>query len=434
MQITNTHFVQFSLKVIRTLKFNTRWAAKLAKQKERRDAREKAQLERRAAEEKIRQEQVERSKINPFGAPATASSQGAQAGLGGMLFGGATNPFATTPSEAEKSSTQNTDQIADELDSDDESEESESERLAEELAIKSDLEAVSTSDNWTTKTSRYPALYLNTIPEPSSSSLSKKLTAQESELLKKASVAAPGEAGNFDENELKGFAKEGYEKMLLDGIDDTFERFVRRVSAEGRQVVRYGFDGEPVPFHARGAVYSMLWPKSASARPKAGEHVSVTKSSFGTSDKAGSPPEARQYTNSNIPPCPACGAPRVFEAQLMPNLINTLKAETIRGADGALLTSSSIQTDANLSEEARRKRDIERALGRALPEATTADDAAVRHTGAYLESVTGLVWSTAFIFVCSEDCCIPTTHDSPKNTNNEECWREEFIAAQFEDE
>lgn len=339
-----------------------------------------------------------------------------------MLFGGASNPFAPAASEVP---TEQQDVLKDESDSEDDGEESETERLAEELAIKSDLEAVPASSSWVTSTTKYPALYLNTIPEPSSSSLSNKLTAQEVELLKKASSAAPGEAGNFDETELKGFAKEGYEKMLLDGIDDTFERFVKRVSVEGRQVVRYEFGGEPVPFHARGAVYSMLWPKAGTAQPKAGEHVSVTKSSFKMSTAADRTAEARDYTDSNIPPCPACGSPRVFEAQLMPNLINTLKADTIQAADGSLLSN---QGEDTLTDEARRKRDIERALGRALPQAPTGDGEAVKHTGAYLESVTGLIWSTAFVFVCSKDCCIPTSD------SDDECWREEFIAAQFEDE
>lgn len=410
------------LRVIRTLKFNSRWAAKLAKQKARREAREQAQRERRAAEELARQEQQERSKVNPFGASANTSTTGAGAGLGGMLFGGASNPFAPAPSEVRA---EQQDPPADGSESEDDSEESESERLAEELAIKSDLEAVPKGTSWVTSSTKYPALYLNTIPEPSSSSLSKKLTAQEADLLKKASTAAPGEAGNFDENELEGFAKEGYEKMLLDGIDDTFERFVKRVSVEGRQVVRYEFGGEPIPFHARGAVYSMLWPKAGSTDPKAGEQVSVTRSSFKTSATSGPNTELRDYTDSNIPPCPACGSPRVFEAQLMPNIINTLKADSILAADGTLLST---QPEDTLSEDARRKRDIERALGRALPQAPSAEGEAIKHTGAYLESVTGLVWSTAFVFVCSKDCCIPSAG------SNDECWREEFIAAQFEDE
>ncbi|PWY99509.1 hypothetical protein BCV70DRAFT_201075 [Testicularia cyperi] len=423
-----------SLRVIRILKHNPRWAAKLEKQKAKREAREKLRQEREAAAEKLRKEQEERAKVNPFSSGANAA---AGAGLGGMLFGGSdSNPFAAAPASEAKptdsttpaaaASSEAPDSDEDEDDYSESEEESESERLAEELAIKSALESNPVSAAWVKNSSHYPALYLNTIPEPSSSSRSKKLSAQEAELLKNSSQAS---GVDLDENELKGFAKEGYEKMLLDGIDDTFERFVKRVSVEGRQVVRYEFGGEPIPFHAKGVMYNTLWPKANDRKAVPGEQVAVTKSQFKT-NAAIQDAEGREYSDSRIPACPACGGRRTFEAQLMPNLINLLKPDTIVGAAKEEDDDQSTPSQ-QLSEQDRRKLEIERALGRKLPSAPSADGTIVQ-TGEYLNSSTGLVWSTAFIYVCENDCCVPNTGDSA--ASSDECWREEFIAAQFEDE
>ncbi|CDU26418.1 related to TSR4-cytoplasmic protein required for correct processing of the 20S pre-rRNA [Sporisorium scitamineum] len=406
-----------SLRVIRTLKFNSRWAAKLEKQKAKRLAREQAKKEREAAPAKAKQEQEERAKINPFSAP----TGGANAGLGGMLFGsGSDNPFAAsapstaaeTPSKDAESDTEDEDD-----DSADDKEESESERLAEELALKSDLAASqpTAESAWVESSTRYPPLYLNTVPEPSSSSISKKLSKEEATMLKSASASGALAQNDVNDADLKGFAKEGYEKMLLDGIDDTFERFLKRVSVEPRQAVRYEFGGEPIAFHAKGKIYDLLWPKEPKA--KAGEGVAVTKSQFKTGVSAGE----RSFSARAVPPCPHCGSDRVFEAQLMPNLINLLKADQIQTANGSLDTDTHSSSVTAQDEEAKRKAAIEQALGRRLPSATGKDGAEVK-----FDARSGLVWSTAFVFVCSKDCC--------GSTEEQECWREEVVLAQFEDE
>ncbi|TKY89279.1 hypothetical protein EX895_001810 [Sporisorium graminicola] len=413
-----------SLRVIRTLKFNSRWAAKLEKQKAKRLAREQAKKERDAAAAKAKQEQEERAKINPFSAPAG----GANAGLGGMLFGGGSdNPFAASaPTTAAELPAKEADSDSDSEDDGDDSEdgeESESERLAEELALKSDLAAAqpTAESAWVESSTRYPPLYLNTVPEPSSSSRSKKLSKEEAAMLKSASASGALAQNDVDDADLKGFAKEGYEKMLLDGIDDTFERFLKRVSVEPRQAVRYEFGGEPIAFHAKGKIYDLLWPKDA--KVKAGERVTVTKSQF----KSGAHASAgeRSFSARAVPPCPHCGSERVFEAQLMPNLINLLKADQIQTADGSLDTDAHINTTSTAAqdEEAKRKAAIEQALGRRLPTTATATAGAE----AAFDARSGLVWSTAFVFVCSKDCCGPTSE-------GQECWQEEVILAQFEDE
>ncbi len=340
--------------MLRTLKFNRRWAAKLEKQKAKRLAREQAKKEREAAAAQAKREQEERSKVNPFSAGAGAAG----AGLGGMLFGGGSdNPFAA-PAAAPATATETADkdnENEDDEDEDDESEEdeeeSESERLAEELALKSDLAATTPSAEsaWVESSTKYPALYLNTVPEPSSSSVSKKLSKEEVAVLKSASASGALAQNDMDDAELKGFANEGYEKMLLDGIDDTFERFLKRVSVEPRQAVRYEFGGEPVPFHAKGKIYDLLWPKEP--KLKAGDGVAVTKSQFKSGASAQNGAE-RAFSVRAVPPCPHCGGERVFEAQLMPNLINLLKAEQIQAADGSLDTDAS---NANTLRRATRK-------------------------------------------------------------------------------
>ncbi|SNX83835.1 related to TSR4 - cytoplasmic protein required for correct processing of the 20S pre-rRNA [Melanopsichium pennsylvanicum] len=414
-----------SLKVIRTLKFNHRWAAKLEKQKAKRLSRQQARKEREAADAKAKAEQLERSKINPF---STASS-GSNAGLGGMLFGGdSTNPFAcSTPAApatapvAEATPNAEHDVELEIFDDDSEGDyesESESERLAEELALKSDLAATNSIPSWVESCTRYPPLYLNTIPEPCSSSISKKLSSEEAAMLKDASASGALNDASI-EQDLKGFAKEGYERMLLDGIDDTFERFLKRVSVEPRQAVRYEFGGEPIAFHAKGKIYDLLWPKEN--KIKAGGQVSVTKGQFKSGEAA---PGERSFSSSAVPPCPECGAQRIFEAQLMPNLINLLKADQIRSADGSVdMDADSTVTTTAGDEQAKRKAAIEQALGRRLP----GDKSKAEDGGSTFDARTGLVWSTAFIFTCSKDCCVSIEQDR-------ECWKQEIILAQFEDE
>lgn len=418
------------LRVIRTLKFNCRWAAKLEKQKAKRLAREQAKKEREAAAAKAKQEQEERAKINPFSAPAG----GANAGLGGLLFGGSSdNPFATAAAAAPASATH----VADEAqDSDDESgdesdegdEESESERLAEELALKSDLaaSAPTAESTWVESSTRYPPLYLNTVPEPCSSSLSKKLSKQEAAMLKSASAsgALTTTDSAADDADLKGFAKEGYEKMLLDGIDDTFERFLKRVSVEPRQAVRYEFGGQPIAFHAKGKIYDLLWPKEY--QPKAGQGVAVTKGQFTAGSAA---PGERSFSARAVPPCQQCGAERVFEAQLMPNLINLLRADQIQAADGSLAPDAlEVSLSETQDEEAKRKAAIEQALGRRLPGSAEGNGQKATTGDLTFDARTGLVWSTAFVFVCKNDCCNGELH------GDDECWQEEVVLAQFEDE
>ncbi|KAL1746788.1 programmed cell death protein 2 [Schizophyllum fasciatum] len=218
------------------------------------------------------------------------------------------------------------------------------------------------------KAPAYPPLYLSTAseyvpPEPKV----------------KPRVPDPDAAAGADLGEFKGLEK--YENSL--DVDPVFERFVRRVGFEGEQCIRYELGGAPLPF-AADAVYDKLFPVPKEAA------VVVTKAAFDVK-----PPVKRTFEPANVPTCPLCGGPRVFECQLMPNLINVLRT-TEGGAKPAAKDA-----------DARRK-EIEQALkGGKDPEAR------------------GIDWGTCMVFSCEKDCCVGEDGKDAKD-----CWREELVMIQ----
>ncbi|WFD45935.1 hypothetical protein GLX27_000562 [Malassezia furfur] len=349
------------------LKYNARWAAKLEKQRKKQEAHEARLAERKKKEADAEAEKARRERAtNPFSMSSTSN--------GNSLFGSG-SLFSSTPQlpEADKkedASAQNTPSEtndADEAEDDTDSEYDEEERLAEELAIKASIEQqreqLGADNDWAATAPCYtPALYLNTIPEPSR-------TSEKLEPPSKATLERAAESGaDMDQGD-----EEEYERMRVEGIDEVFERFTERLGSEARQVVRYEFDGVPLPFTGLGSVYRQLWP-------------------------------ANKYDGSKVPPCPHCGAPRVFEVQLMPNLANLLRAEQLKHR-----TSLAAGAD----DETRRRAEIASTLGIEVEKA--GDGSALP---------TGIVWSTAIVFVCSKDC----------SQNDGEGWAEEWVAVQFEQE
>lgn len=320
------------------LKHNARWAAKLAKKQERQKQRE----EQRRAEEKRLEE--ERSK-NPFALGGGAGGGSGLFGSGSLFDAPAAAPAPAPPADQPSS---------------DEDDYNEEERMAEELAVKASLAEqrtnLSAEASWAASASCYqPALYLDTIPEP-----------VEQEEPTPQAPAAPAA-------QLASGEAEAYEKMVLRGVDSVFERFLRRLGTEARQVVRYEYDGVPLPFSAQGALYKRLWP--------APEH---------------------RYT-PEVPPCSRCGAPRVFELQLMPNLVNLLRPTGLQGA--------APPAESNGDAEALRRAEVERVLALQSGKDPMATD----------DAPTGLLWSTALIFVCSKDCC-----------DGSEAWADEWVGLQYE--
>lgn len=330
------------------LKHNPRWAAKLAKQAERQKLRkEREEAKKRAEEEAEARRLAQERTTNPF---KMSAGSGASF-LGQSLF----SPPQTVPTSSQTPSSNA--EAMDELDYDEDEDDDDfddEERLAEELAIKASIEELQAQlqDDWTRTSSYYTtSLYLNTIPEPR--------PAQDTETATELASTREASTGNEGEQ---------YEQTTIDGIDDVFERFTRRLGSEARQVVRYEYNGTPLPFSAMGPLYKQLWPSGWR----------------GAMDV------------SSVPPCPHCGAPRVFELQLMPNLANLLRPDKLSDADSVVTSNS----------EEHRQAEISSLLG-------------LKDTNS--DMCTGIVWSTAMVFVCSRDCCSDT-----------EGWAEEWVGVQHE--
>lgn len=111
------------------------------------------------------------------------------------------------------------------------------------------------------------------------------------------------------------------------------------------------------------------------------------------------PTVKRSYSTASISPCPVCKTARVFECQLMPNLINILGTST-RDEDTQKLT------DGQRME----------AVQKALQKNATSDKR-------------GMEWGTCMVFSCEKDCCLDDSNDREAK----ECWREELVIVQWDD-
>lgn len=111
---------------------------------------------------------------------------------------------------------------------------------------------------------------------------------------------------------------------------------------------RYELRGHPLPYQA-DAIFQKLFPTP---------QPSATK---------------RNFSSSSVPKCSKCGSDRVFECQLMPNLINVL---------GSVSANGSTQPPKAISDAERQK-----ALEKELKERN------------------GMEWGTVMVFSCTADCC-----------------------------
>jgi len=133
-------------------------------------------------------------------------------------------------------------------------------------------------------------------------------------------------------------------------------------------------------------VFDRLFPVPAQ------DPLPVTKADFKVI-----PAVKRSYSTASIPTCPACKAARVFECQLMPNLINVLRT-SIKDEDAQKLT-----------DEQRMK-----VVQKALQKNAASDKR-------------GMEWGTCMVFSCERDCCLDNAREA------KECWREEFVLVQWDD-
>lgn len=111
--------------------------------------------------------------------------------------------------------------------------------------------------------------------------------------------------------------------------------------------------------------------------------VAVTRGQFTVRN------QQRAYDSSRLPQCPRCDGKRVFECQLMPNLINVLR------------TSSATTVEREQTEE-ERKQELEVLLK---------------------QKQGGMEWGTCMIFSCENDC-------SGEETRN--WWTEEYVLVQWD--
>jgi pre-rRNA-processing protein TSR4 len=160
-------------------------------------------------------------------------------------------------------------------------------------------------------------------------------------------------------------------------VSDTQQRRPK-VTIFGRFGFRYELAGTPLPYQA-DAVYETLFLRSAGEKSK------------------------RLYSTSSIPPCSFCQKPRIFECQLMPALIHSLRLE--------VEIASSVEKDSERLER----------LARLLKPSPDSDADIAEESPADFE------WGTCMVFSCSEDC-----GSAGSDAERVGCWKEEFILVQWE--
>ncbi|KAI9222407.1 programmed cell death protein 2 [Blastocladiella britannica] len=121
--------------------------------------------------------------------------------------------------------------------------------------------------------------------------------------------SASNDRGNQDDAEGTWDAgAEGYEHTSVRGLDKHLQQFVEQVEDNPKQVARYCHRGDPLMYSERAVIHAPPAPVSADAP----QRKNAPAASLG---------------NKTVPPCGACGAPRVFEFQLMPSVLSLLPIE-----------------------------------------------------------------------------------------------------------
>ncbi|KAI9440483.1 programmed cell death protein 2 [Lactarius indigo] len=188
-------------------------------------------------------------------------------------------------------------------------------------------------------------------------------------------VGAADDVGADEESHT--WSSEKYENSMR--TDHVFDRFNERATHEPQQcTTSAGY----LYLFADDDVYKQLFP----LLPGKSGLATVTKSVFNVQ----CPSPRRGYDATSILSCPHCGSRRVFECQLMPNLINVLGAGS--SADG----DRGATTDEERKEVVRKLLKGE-AQGR------------------------GMEWGTILVFSCEKDCCL-----------GPDVWSEELALVQWD--
>ncbi|KAG2011609.1 hypothetical protein CC2G_011703 [Coprinopsis cinerea AmutBmut pab1-1] len=330
----------------RALRFNEKYAAKLQKKLERQTAKAQTKVESQVA------------KANPFASKGNAISAPNPFGLGAQIFGQASPP----PFQSDV-----TDGNADEGDSGSESDEDDD--SASEKSLLTAISTVSIADSAWKSSPAYPPLYLSTISEYLPAQAKPKVPST-------AEVVDPaGKDGSW--------LSEAYENSM--NTDQAFDRFSQRVEAEPEQCVRYELHGTPLPFSSSDAVFKKLFAAPDGLPP------AVTKAAFTVVH-----PQKRTFDPAAVPPCPVCRSKRVFECQLMPNLINVLRPK---------------ESEPRKQTDEERRKAVEEALKRGNKDQRGS-----------------MEWGTCMVFSCEKDCCF----DDETKEESKFTWREEVVLIQWD--
>ncbi|KAF4610476.1 hypothetical protein D9613_006769 [Agrocybe pediades] len=345
-----------SVRAWRGLRINEKYAEKLARKRQRQL--EKEQAKAKAEEERLRLENERKKQGNPFSMNSNGANSAHMFGLGTQIFG-TTLSDPVDPVGKKDDAKEQTDEEHD-SDSDD----------SDESLLTALAATTITESPWRTAPS-YPPLYLSTVSE--------YLPPQPKPRLPQGVKIE--DLGDDDKKDKDiSWAKETYENSL--DVDQIFEKFTKRVGYEGEQCVRYDLKGTPLPF-ASDKTFHLLWP-APSAEP-----LPVTKPDFKVVHG-----QRRVYDASSVPKCPICKAPRVFECQLMPNLINVLRPA---------------QSDKKKLTDEERRLEVQKALKN--------EDKSAK---------TGMDWGTTMVFSCEKDCC------EENGKQIKESWREEVVYIQWD--
>ncbi|TFK39378.1 programmed cell death protein 2 [Crucibulum laeve] len=350
-----------SVRAWRGLRYNEKYAVKLKQKLARKREKEKAKADALAADAEKKKNAM---KSNPFSMSAASTPN--PFGLGAHVFG-ESSPALTPASVNVPQAEHDDDDEGDDSDAESDSGSSEKSLL---IAMASTTIAESP---WKAAPS-YPPLYLSTASEYLPPQPKAKLPPG-------VQVIDPSDDDGKSGKDIS-WAVEPYENSL--DMDYVFERFTKRVGYEGEQCVRYELNGTPLPFQS-DKVFDTLFPAPATAP------LPVTKPDFKVVHA-----QKRTFDSSAVPPCPVCKSKRVFECQLMPNLINVLRS---KDADKAI----------RLTDEERRKA-VERAL-----------------KGNNANEKRGMEWGTCMVFSCEKDCCLNDAGGGAKDS-----WREEFVYIQWD--
>ncbi|KNZ80136.1 Programmed cell death protein 2-like [Termitomyces sp. J132] len=346
-----------SVRAWRGLRRNEKYAAKL----EIKLAKKRAAEEAKAQVKALAEQQQHMPKKNPFSVCSVMTTN--TFGIGAQMFGDTSPPLTGSaepkPNKNDECDNENDDASDDESSSEDE--------------LLTAMASVTVTDSpWKTAPS-YPPFYLSTVSEYLPPQLKSKVPPGT-----QITDRLVNEGSKGDKDKDISWASEAYEDSLE--MDYVFERFTKRVAYEGEQCVRYELNGTPLPFSS-DKIFSSLFPSPPAPT------VPVTKGAFTVVNTP-----KRTYFPTNIQACPVCHGKRVFECQLMPNLINVVKRPNDAGKQA--------------TDEERRKA-VERALKGGASDGS------------------GMDWGTSMVFSCEKDCCFDDNGKEAK-----ECWREEIVLVQ----